>query len=46
MKRTFALTALLSFGLATSAGGMVMLDPIFNGKDLSGWKEIGGGKNV
>ncbi len=44
MKRMLALTALLSFGLATSAGGMVMLDPIFNGKDLSGWKEIGGGK--
>jgi len=46
MKRTFALVAILALGLGfSSAEGMMEgTVPLFNGKDLSGWKEVGGGK--
>jgi len=46
MKRTLGLVSFLVIVLSCSAGHSAKhaFKPIFNSKDLSGWKEVGGGK--
>ncbi len=45
MKNALAIIGILLLGWASSAHGEVYrLEPLFNGKDLSGWKEVLGGK--
>jgi len=46
MKQTLALIAIAMLALTSlpAEGQVVALEPLFNDKDLSGWKELGGGK--
>jgi len=46
MKQTLVFIGISIFALASlSAEGQVLaMEPLFNGKNLSGWKEVGGGK--
>ncbi len=45
MKKTLVFISVVVIGLVSQAhAGMYATTPLFNGKDLSGWREVGGGK--